>query len=168
MGKTGKLCPADKIQELQQILKGPEITTHLNDEEGYEYLEKGHVCMEVQNPGAGDNLFLDVEDQFTLSFGEWDSQYAATEADFKLLCEDLNLLLNKKMYTVVVYVKDDWICSLTVREKEIRKNNLLDHIRDFLHSADCDAFIDLMQKEGASIRCTFWGEKTKKVHLTGR
>ena len=168
MSRTEEIRPMDKLQELQHLVKGPEITTHLSDEEGYDYLEKGNVCIEVQNPGKGDNLFLDIEDQFTLSFGEWDSRYAATEEDYRLLCEDLEFLLDKKLYTVVVYVKEDWICSLTVRETEIRKNQLLDHVRDFLHSAGCDTFIDLMQKEGASIRCTFWGEKTRKIHLTGR
>lgn len=157
--------PSDRLAELLQNLRNLQTTIHTGEEEGYEYLEGGSVCIEADNPSGGDPLFIDLEDGFTVTLGEWEAYYEADEEDWKLLTEELNRLLQNEMYTVVVYCRDAWICSMTIEEAEISAGTVKKQLKEFLHSADCDSFISLIREKGAGVRCAFWTGGKKNVRL---
>ena len=155
----------DRLPELLQILGGLQTTIHTGEEEGYEYLEGDGVCIEADNPAGQEALFLDLEEGFTVTAGEWEAYYEADEEDWALLLDDLKKLLENKMYTAVVHCRDAWICSMTVEEEEINAGTVKRQLKEFLHSADCDAFISLIREKGAGVRCAFWTRGRKNIRL---
>ena len=82
-----------------------------------------------------------------------------------LLLQELEKLLGNAMYTVVVYCRDSWICSMTIEAAEISAGTVRTQLKEFLHSADCDAFISLIREKGAGIRCAYWTKGKKNIRL---
>ena len=66
------------------------------------------------------------------------------------------------MYLAVVYSGKEWICSLTIHENDVSKARLFRQTKDFLHSADCDPFIQLLNHKGGVIDCSFWDVKRSR------
>lgn len=163
--KESQWRPSDRLAELLQVLSSLQTTIHTGEEEGYEYLEGNGVCIEADNPSGGEPLFVDLEDGFTVTLGEWEAFYEAEEEDWVLLLQELEKLLGNAMYTVVVYCRDSWICSMTIEAAEISAGTVRTQLKEFLHSADCDAFISLIREKGAGIRCAYWTKGKKNIRL---
>ena len=164
--KQNHIKPAEKLDELLSFLDRQELITYTAEDEGFDYLEDGQVCIGVLNAAEGDDLFIDLQEDFTVAFGDWTAQYEPDEEGFAAMCREVKGILNGTVYIAVVYVREDWICSLSVDRKEIRRAELLARVRDFLHTADCDALIDRIQANGASIHCSWWMPgKERKIRV---
>ncbi|MGN0363036.1 MAG: hypothetical protein ACI4ET_09375 [Bilifractor sp.] len=159
MAKPVKVRPAAMLGEVIDILDGQKIATYTREDAGYEYLKNGNFCVAVLNPVGEDDLYIDLEDGFTLTYGDWNAHYEATERDFEHLRQDIIEFLSGRMYLASVYSGKEWLCSLTMHENDVSKAHLFKQTADFLHSADCDPFIQLLKNKGGMIDCRFWNVK---------
>lgn len=166
MAKESKLQPGSKLGEILKTLQDYNIATYTGEDEGYDYLDEGDYCITVLNPSGDADLYIDLEDGFTLTCGEWDAHYEPYPKDYRNMMEDIRRFLEGGMYLAVVSQGADWICSLSVNQKEPDKAFLLNQLREFLHSADCDVFIREIGKRGASVNCIFWNsEKCRTIRV---
>ena len=162
MAKPVKIRPAAMLGAVLDFLGGQKIATYTNEDEGYEYLKNGYFCVSVLNPKGSDDLYIDLEDGFTLTYGDWNAHYEATDRDFEHMREDVVDFLANRMYLAIAYSGKEWICSLTIHENDVSKARLLRQTKDFLHSADCDPFIQLLNHKGGEIDCNFWDVKRNR------
>ena len=157
--------PSEKLQEFLQELRALQTTIHTAGEEDYEYLEGDSVCIEAENPSGQDALFVDLGEDITLTYGDWQALYEADEEDYALALQNLRDLLANRLYVVNVFCREDWICSLTMEDSAIRTDAVIKEIREFLHTADCDEFIRLIQEKGAGVHCQFWSKGKKNIRI---
>ena len=160
-----KFNPNYRMKELMTLLREQETEIFSNSDDGFDYLDEDCHCIFVSNPSGSNDLYMDLEkDGMTLTIGDWEAHYAPKEEEFRLMKEDLRRILSNQSFIAVVYVKKEWICSLTVPDAEIRDDDLFRKIREFIHSADCDPLIDRIREKGASIRCRYWDQaKNRKI-----
>jgi hypothetical protein len=164
--KESRIKPVSRFNEIMDMLKGYSTSIYTNEDDGYDYLDDGYFCIAVLNPAGEDDLYIDIEDGFTLTYGDWDAHYEPYPRQYQHMCEDIRKFLQGDSYLAVVNCGKDWICSLSIDEPKINKAALKDRIKDFLHSADCDVFIRQMNKAGCEINCNFWDvKKSKTFHL---
>ena len=162
MAKPVKIRPAAMLGAVPDFLGGQKITTYTNEDEGYEYLKNGNFCVSVLNPKGDDDLYIDLEDGFTLTYGDWNAHYEATDRDFEHMRKDVEDFLANRMYLAAVYSGKDWICSFSIHENDVSKMHLFRQTKEFLHSADCDQFIELLKNKGGVIDCSFWDVKRSR------
>ena len=163
--ETNKMNPPEKLPEILQELRGLQTTIHTAGEEDYDYLEGESVCVEAENPAGGEALYIDLGEDITLSFGDWQAFYEADEDEYGLALRNLRDLLADRLYVVNVYCREDWICSLTMEETQVRPDAVKKEVREFLHTADCDEFIRLIQEKGAGVHCMFWSKGKKNLRI---
>ncbi len=159
MKRPREIHPLEKQAEIMERLRGRDVIQYTSRDEGFEYLPENGICIGVLNPSGEQDLYIDLEEDFIVSCGEWDAHYAASRNDYQKMLEDIEQFLNGELYLAVVYVRKDWICSLSIAQKKIDRRFLLQRVKDFLHSAGGDLFIKEIREKGAEIRCMFWNEK---------
>lgn len=157
--------PSEMLQVFLAELSGLQTTIHTPGEEDFEYLEGDGICIEADNPAGGEALYIDLGEDITLSYGDWQAFYEAEEDDCALALENLRDLLADRLYVVNVFCREDWICSMTMEDTAIRADAVKKEIREFLHTAECDEFIGLIREKGAGIRCQFWTKGKKNLKL---
>ena len=156
-----------KIKELLILLEKEKPKVFTTDDSGYEELDDLDHCIFVQNRHDSEDLYILIEEEgFTLSCGDWDSHYEATEEDYGAMLTDLKDYLSGNSYLAMVYAEDEWICSLTLKCDMMDPHIIKEKIRDFLISADCEPLFDDIKKEGANVFCVYWdGTKNWELQL---
>jgi len=157
MAKPEKIKPAEKFGEIMDFLDMYDTTVYTGSDEGYDYLENGEYCIEVNSPSDGDSLFIDIENSgFSIACGDYEGHYNATDHDFRHMLDDLEKFMDGRMYLAVVLCKEMWICSLTVDRPAVDRKYLIRQTADFLRSADAAAFVKQIHDSGADIDCLWW------------
>ena len=165
--------PNDRIKSVCDLLKGESFEIYSNSDEEYDYLEDGDHCICVGNhtdERGGSDLYLDLEqDGVTLTLGDWDAHYEATEADFRLMLRELSGLLHNRIFLAMIYQKKKWLCSFTVEEAEdgpAGKEKLKRLTLDFLNSADRADLAEAVKKGGCQAHCRYWdNSRNRRVEI---
>lgn len=66
---------SNKKEELCDLLSGYSYEIHQKDEGEYHYLEEDDICITVQNTDGSKVMYLDLEEEFTLSFGAFHEHF---------------------------------------------------------------------------------------------
>lgn len=91
----------------------------------------------------GEELLIDIKNEFSLFFGDWHSHYFAYTQEYNCFIDDLLGILENRKYTICAYKKDKW-CGSMLLEGEV---------------IDYDSIVDDLG-EGKTIKCSFW-DKSK-------
>jgi hypothetical protein len=158
-----KIKAASGFGEIMGCLQGYSASIYTNEDDGYEYLEDGCICIAVLNPSGEDDLYIDIEDGYTLTCGDWDAYYEPYQGQLEQLCRDIRSFLQGAEYLAVVTCDGDWICSLSVGSAKIDRGGLIHQTKEFLCSAACDVFVSQMEQYGCEISCCFWDVKKNRT-----
>lgn len=93
----------------------------------------------------GEELWVVIETEFSIFFGDWHSHYSAYEEQYQIFLDDLLGILENKKFTICAYKGDQWCGSClsefdTPNESDLRKEYGTDRI----------------------IKCNYW-DKTKNI-----
>lgn len=148
--------PVYKLYSLRAFLKDYPYEVHTNADEGYDYLDDVSYCITLRN-ADGDELFIDLEGEFTLSYGGWHTHYFASNSEFECLKEDIISLLTNKMGAVTLQVNGKWFGSSTTSSPITNKEQAIEKVRDVIDNKR--EFIRKMHRKGVEVSCKFWDRK---------
>lgn len=148
--------PVYKLYSMKAFLKDYAYDVHTHSDEGYDYLEDISYCITLKNPD-GEELFIDLEGEFTLSYGGWHTHYFASNSEFECLKEDIISILTNKLGAVTFFVDGEWFGSSTTTNPIVNKELAIEKVCDFLENAK--EFAKKVHQKGIEVSCKFWDSK---------
>ena len=145
--------PLSKVSSLKVLLKDYTFDIHSNYDEGQDDVDIEYITFLLKNP-AGEELTIDLDEEFTLSFGGWHTHYMATEEDYECLKNDIMSFLNNKLASVTFTVNGKWIggsttdIPITSKEKAIEKTYEVFGYEKY--------FLNKIKRNGVKLECNFW------------
>ncbi|MBQ9383885.1 MAG: hypothetical protein IJT87_06575 [Ruminiclostridium sp.] len=151
----------EAVSDLTNLLseKGLDYTVHTQNDEGYDYLDD-EECRSINMVNkSGDELFIDLQGEFTIFFQEWHEHYYTEKWDYDKLKNDLLDLLSNKLFVFTVMCNNEWMCSVLVRDSQISKEEVKQKVRKYLNHPE---FRNKLKINGADICFKFWDDKLNK------
>lgn len=151
------LIPADLLEELCRLFPEGSIEIHWAGEadEEYHYLREGEICLTAKSPG-GEKLFLDLTDEFTLSFGAFHAHYAPDVSEYREMLADLRQILENKVCSGALYWfsggEKKWLGSTLVSRQELSRP-VKEVISFVLRQKE---FRQKLREHGGEARFSFW------------
>lgn len=145
--------PCFKLFCLEAFLKDHEYTVHTNDNDGYDYLSDLSYCITLKNKD-GDELNIDLEGDFTLTYGGWHTHYFATTEDFECLKEDISAILTNKVGTITFVVNGKWFGGSMTDHPITNKVQAIDKVKEMY--ANFNEFLEKIHNEGVVVCCQYW------------
>lgn len=128
--------PISKIDNVISIIidYNPQITNRKSD-----YLEVKLIS------DYGEELWIEIETEFSIFFGDWHCHYYANEEEYQIFLDHLFGILENKKFTICRYKGDQWWGSC-------------------LSESDTPNESDLRKEYGddKTIKCNYW-DKTKNI-----
>lgn len=93
----------------------------------------------------GEELWIEIETEFSIFFGDWHAHYFAYEEEYQIFLDDLLGILENKKFTICAYRGDRW-CGSSLSEFDTPNES------------------DLRTEYGddKTIKCNYW-DKTKNI-----
>lgn len=94
---------------------------------------------------CGEELWIEIETEFSIFFGDWHAHYYAYEEEYQIFLDDLLGILENKKFIICAYKGDRWCGSC-------------------LSESDTPDESDLRKEYGddKTIKCNYW-DKTKNI-----
>lgn len=147
--------PIDKIDDLCQLLTGIEYEIHRHDEGEYSYLTEDFVCITVINPYTGQKLYIDLEEEFTITFDAYHEHYAPVPCEYELLIQFIKQTLNNEICMATLYCGKDrkWLGSTTYSREEIQSMSVK---QLFSYIYKVREFRKELNEKGGTAEFIFW------------
>ena len=145
--------PLSKVSSLKVLLKDYTFDIHSNYDEGQDDVDIEYITFLLKNP-AGEELTIDLDEEFTLSFGGWHTHYMATEEDYECLKNDIMSFLNNKLASVTFTVNGKWIGSSTTDNPIVNKEKAIEKTYDVFGYDNF--FLKKINRSGVKLECNFW------------
>lgn len=141
---------------MKAFLKDYAYEVHTNADEGYDYLDDISYCLTLKNPD-GEELFIDLEGEFTLSYGGWHTHYFASNSEFECLKKDIISILTNNLGIVTLLVNGKWLGRSTTPNPITNKEQAIRKVRDVIDNTS--EFIRKVHRKGVEVSCKFWNKK---------
>lgn len=150
-----EIVPVDKMDDLCGLLTGMEYEIHRHDEEEYSYLKGDDVCITVINPYDKRKMYIDLEEEFTITFDAYHAHYEPDAFGYKLLVEFIEQLINNEVCLASLYCGKDreWLGSTTYGRDEIQNPSIR---QLFAHIYKIREFKDRLDAGGGTAEFIFW------------
>ena len=152
--------PVYKLYSMKAFLKDYAFEVHTCVDEGYDYLDDVSYCITLKN-AEGEELFIDLEGEFTLSYGGWHTHYLASNSEFECMKEDIISILNNKLGVVTLLVDGKWFGSSTTETPITTKEQAIEKVRDVIDKIR--EFIRKVHRKGVEVSCKFWDRELDSV-----
>ncbi|WP_238727465.1 hypothetical protein [Diplocloster modestus] len=93
----------DKLQELCDLLSNYKYELHYRDNCEYEYLEEGSVCITILNPYSENKMYIDLEEEFTLSYGAYHEHFYPDRDGYNEMVKTINGILDNELCSATMY-----------------------------------------------------------------
>jgi len=158
----------DKKEELCALLKGCSYEIHQKDDGEYHYLKDGDICITVKNANEDkEDLYLDLDEEFTLTFGSFHDHYECSQDGYDQLITDLKGILESKIGVASIYYhyegKLNWLGSCMISVEEIESQTVK---QVFWHVFRTKDFRNKLEQYGGEACYEFWDfrlDKTIKI-----
>ncbi len=122
--------PIEKLGEIRALLDEADVKyeVHYHDDGEYSYLEDGCVCVTVIDPSADRPLYIDLDDEFTISFGRaWHTHYDPDPEGFGALKDDLTRILKNEVGVAEFFTAGEqkWVLSSIASAEDIATGAVL-------------------------------------------
>lgn len=154
-----EIYPPEKLEELKVLFKDCEYKVYTCKDEGYDYLQDGYCCIASKNP-SGKELYVDLEDEFSIFFDSWHSHYSSCKGEYKLFTEDLKGILNSTLYAFSIFSGGNWLASQLLQCPVISDKYIaLRYINSYFYKD----VISKIKQNGAEVHCVFWNDEFSNV-----
>lgn len=148
--------PVYMLYCMKDFLKDYVYEVHTNADEDYDYLDDISYCITLKNPD-GEELFIDLEGELTLSYGDWHTHYYASYDEYERLKEDITSLFNNEFGLVTFYVDGKWFGGSTTSNPITNKEFAIEIVKDVY--GDIKEFMRKINQKGVEVSCKFWDSK---------
>jgi hypothetical protein len=145
--------PLSKVSSLKVLLKNYDFEIHTNKDERKDNVELEYITFILKN-SEGEELTIDLDEEFTLSFGGWHTHYMATEEYYECLKNDVMSFLNNKLATVTFTINGKWIGSSTTDLPITSKEQAVDKTYEVFRYDN--HFLNKIKRNGVKLECNFW------------
>ena len=154
----------DKREELCELLSGYSYEIHQKDNGEYHYLEEGDICITVQNMDGSKVMYLDLEEEFTLSFGAFHAHFGCFLMDYQQLTDEIKGILANKVASASIYChyeeQLEWMGSCTIATDEVEHKSV-EQIFSYVYRIR--EFRERLEKYGGEVRYEFWDSAHDKI-----
>lgn len=158
----------DRIEELCELLQGYTYEIHKKDDGEYHYLKDNNICITVLNSDENkDRLYLDLDEEFTLTFGTFHNHYECSQYGYEELVVDLIGILQSKIGVASIYHhyggKLNWLGSCMISVEDVERLTVKQIFQDIYHIKD---FRNDLAQYGGEACYEFWNpsyDKTVKI-----
>lgn len=100
-----EINPVDQLDALKALFRDVKIEIHYpgDTSEEFKYLADDNVCITVLNPYQDEKMYIDLGDEFTLSYGMFHSHYFAEDSEYENMVADIRNILQNKMCVASIY-----------------------------------------------------------------
>lgn len=145
--------PLSKVSSLKVLLKDYTFDIHSNYDEGQDDVELEYITFILKNP-AGEELTIDLDEEFTLSFGGWHTHYMAREEDYECLKNDVMSFLNNNLASVTFTINGKWIGGSTTDMPITSKEQAVTITYDVFGYDNY--FMKKIKRNGVKLEFHFW------------
>ena len=153
------IIPSEKLQDIQKILSNYEVFVYTNKDKDYDWLSSGHYSIKVKNKSNGPDMYIDLEDEISVFFGDWHNHYYPSEEYYENAKTIILDILNNKTSTINLYINEKWIGS-KLNDKNINEELAINEVNNFFKNDDY--FKTKMKENGVTLICKFWDSKKDK------
>lgn len=147
----------DKKEELCQLLKDFPYEIHRKDNAEYRYLEEDGICITAKNADKSKVLYLDLDEEFTLTFGSFHSHYDCSQNGYDELVDDLIGILENKIGVALIYhhykEKLNWLGSRMICIEEVENSTIKQIFHYVFQTRD---FRNNLDQYGGEVLYEFW------------
>ena len=149
-------------KEIIKSLKEYNPIIHTNKEKEYNWLKDNNCSIEIKNKD-NDSLYIDLEDEITISYGLWHTHYYCEDKiDFEEALSTIENILNNKECVLLIYCNKKLFGSGSeINKEKYTLEEAIDFIDAFFNKT---SVIKLFQEYGANIKVNYW-DKTKNYEL---
>ena len=160
--KCEDIDPVNKIDDLCKLLTGIEYEIHRHDEYEYSYLNEDSICITVINPYTGQKMYIDLEEEFTITFDAYHAHYSPDSYEYALLVQFIKQILNNEICVATLYCGKDrkWMGSTTCSIDEIQSMSIK---QLFAHIYKTREFKDKLIANGGTAEFIFWNPQCNVI-----
>lgn len=147
------ITPIFKQFCLEAFLKDYNYEVHSNADEEYAYLYKDSRCITLKNSESRE-LYIDLEGDFTLSFGGWHSHYLTTIEEYDCLKDDIKSILTNQIGAVVFLIEGNMFGSSLAYTPITNKKQAIEKVYDMF--GNTKEFLAKIYNKGVEVYCTYW------------
>lgn len=151
-----EINPTEKLDELCALLADQQIEVHKapDADPEYAYLDEGCVCITVLNPYSDSKMFIDLDDEFTLTYGAYHSHFFADTGEFEEMIKEMQGFLKNETCSASLYYGTDkkWLGSTVISKDDISKP--FKEVFSFVLKAK--EFKSKLKSNGGEIQYIFW------------
>lgn len=149
--------PMEKLDELCERLKEYNPTVHRPDDPDpeYNYLEPGCACVTLDNPFREWPMFIDLEGEFSLTYGNWHSHYFGSESEYQCLLKDIDNILTNRACAATLFTGTEkkWLGSRLITKDQLERLQVQEVFEYVLKYPE---FKKRLQDNGGIAEFRFW------------
>ena len=121
--------------------------------------EEELVRIELNNTN-GDNLYIDLDFEITISFDKWHIHYVCEDRDdYETAMEKVDNIINNKEAILVIYSNDKIFGSgSSLNNNKYSKEEIIEFLKDFFGNAYKE-FNKIFKEKGLTIYVKYWNKK---------
>lgn len=152
----------DKLQELFDLLSNYKYELHYRDDCEYEYLEEGSVCITILNPYSENKMYIDLEEEFTLSYGVYHEHFYPDCDGYNEMVKTINGILDNELCSATMYSGQPlkWLGSTTITKAESLQLPIKDVFSFILKIKE---FKIRLHTDGGEVHYDFWNPMDDRV-----
>ena len=143
----------DKLYCIEHLLRDYDYEVHTNADPDYDYLDDISYCITLKN-AAGDEMFIDLEGEFTLTFQGWHTHYFCEQESYEELKEDIMAFLKNEIGAVTFMVNGKWFGDRITHKPIETKEQALETVTDMYKSQR--EFLRKIHRQGVEVCSRFW------------
>ena len=158
------MAPINQMDDLCKLLTGIEYDIHRHDEGEYRYLKEDAICITAINPYTGQKMYIDLEEEFTVSFDAYHAHYDPDSYEYGLLVQFIKQLLNNELCVVTLYCQKDreWLGSTTCSREEAQRMPIK---QLFSHVYKTREFKNKLTANGGTAEFVFWNPQDNVIKV---
>lgn len=150
----------DKLYCLEHFLRDFDYEVHTNADADYDYLDDISYCITLRN-AAGDEMFIDLEGEFTLTFQGWHTHYFCEQEWYDELKEDIMAYLKNEIGAVTFAINGKWFGSTTTSKPVETKEQALEIVARMYRGER--EFQRKIHREGVEVHSSFWDSSLNSI-----
>lgn len=153
---------AEKLQEICDLLNHCKYEIHYRDDGEYNYLTELDVCITIPSPYSDEKMYLDLDEEFTLSWGAYHEHYSPDVSGYKNMLEMMNGILNNELCSATMYYGETlkWLGSTFITRTESTELPVRE-IFSFIYKTR--EFKKKLDTNGGQVHYDFWNPAYNRI-----
>lgn len=153
-----EIDPKAMLPDICEAFRGIKTEVHYRDDSDYDYLIDNEVCLILLNP-YGDNIFIDLRTEFTLSFAGYEGIFFPDEEGYQLMLGVIRGLIGGEFCAAVLTASSTGeTASILTAAEEAEKAPSEIVPFEFLP----ENIAESLREGGGTLRLSFWDQKKNR------